>query len=138
MQSNCMRSEVAIRLCGSTASVEQEHLGWKQKGDERELSRQCQCGDSGQRALEKNTVSDVKQRTGQKIHDNEVTGQTARRAVDVHTNCARSITTSESADPVVNRGTADEVTSSDPVISSDMTVELQTLSNGSHACGESQ
>ena len=40
----------------------------------------------------------------------------------------RSITTSKSADPVVNRGTADEVTSSDPVISSDMTVDLQPLS----------
>ena len=70
----------------------------------------------------------LEQRTGQKIHDNEVTGQTARRAVDVHTNCVRSITTSDSADPVVNCGTADEVTSLDPVISSDMTVELQTLS----------
>ena len=34
----------------------------------------------------------------------------------------------QSADPVVNRGTADEVTGSDPVISSDMTVELQSLS----------
>ena len=34
----------------------------------------------------------------------------------------------QSADPVVNRGTADEVTGSDPVISSDMTVELQPLS----------
>ena len=33
-----------------------------------------------------------------------------------------------SADPVVNRGTADEGTGSDPVISSDMTVELQSLS----------
>ena len=40
----------------------------------------------------------------------------------------RSITTSKSADPVVNSGAADEVTSSDPVISSDMTVELQPLS----------
>ena len=70
----------------------------------------------------------LEQRTGQKIHHNEVTGQTARRAVDVHTNCARSTTTSKSADPVANRGTADEVTGSDPVISSDMTVELQTLS----------
>ena len=28
-----------IRLCGSTASVKQEYLGWNQKGDERELSR---------------------------------------------------------------------------------------------------
>ena len=74
------------------------------------------------------TSRQLEQRTGQTIHDNEVTGQTARRAVDVHTNCVRSITTSESADPVVNRGTADEVTSLDPVISSDMTVELQTLS----------
>ena len=57
-------------------------------------------------------MSDVKatrQRTGQKIHDNEVTGQTARQAADVHTNCVRSITTSKSADPVVNCGTADEV-----------------------------
>ena len=75
-------------------------------------------------------MSDVKatrQRTGQKIHDNEVTGQTAGRAGDVHTNCERSITTSISADPVVNRGTADVMTSSDRVISSDMTVELQTL-----------
>ena len=76
-------------------------------------------------------MSDVKatrQRTGQKIHDNEVTGQTARRAVDVHTNCVRSTTTSRSADLVVNCGTAEEVTSSDPMVSSDMTVELQPLS----------
>ena len=34
----------------------------------------------------------------------------------------------QSADPAVNRGTADEVRSSDPEISSDMTVELQSLS----------
>ena len=34
----------------------------------------------------------------------------------------------QSADPVVNRGTADEVTGSDPVISSDVTLELQPLS----------
>ena len=34
----------------------------------------------------------------------------------------------QSADLVVNRVTADEVTGSDPVISSDMTVELQPLS----------
>ena len=70
----------------------------------------------------------LEQHTGQKIHDNEVTGQTVRRAVDVHTSCAHSTTTSKSADPVVNRGTADEVTGSDLVISSDMTVELQSLS----------
>ena len=96
-----------------------------------EWTIQCPCEDSGQRALEENTVSDVKatrQRTGQKIHDNEVTGQTAWRAVDVHTNCVHSITTSKSADPVVNCGNADEVRGSDPVISSDMTVELQPLS----------
>ena len=52
----------------------------------------------------------------------------SERAVDVHPKCVRSITTSKSAGPVVNRGTADEVTGSDPVISSDMTVELQPLS----------
>ena len=69
----------------------------------------------------------LEHRTGQKIHDNEVTGQTARRAVDVHTNCVRSITTSKSADPV-NCGTANEVRGSDPMVSSDMTVELRTLS----------
>ena len=69
----------------------------------------------------------LEQHTGQKIHDNEVTGQTASRAVGVHTNCARSKTTSKSAALVVNRGTADEVTGSDLVISSDMTVELQSL-----------
>ena len=84
-----------------------------------EWTIQCQCEDSGLRALEENTVSDVKatrQHTGQKIHDNEVTGQSAEWAGDVHTNCVRSITTSKSADPVVNRSTADEVTGSDPVI----------------------
>ena len=43
-------------------------------------------------------MSDVKatrQRTDQKINDNEATGQTVRQAVDVHTNCVRSITTRE-------------------------------------------
>ena len=64
-------------------------------------------------------MSDVKAtRTAHKSTDSRQRshGQTARRAVDVHTNCVRSTTTSKSADPVVNRGTADEVTGSDPVI----------------------
>ena len=39
-----------------------------------------------------------------------------------------ALKTSKSADPVVNRGTSDEMTGSDLVISSDMTVELQPLS----------
>ena len=34
----------------------------------------------------------------------------------------------QNSDPVVNRGTADEITGSDPVISSNMTVELQSFS----------
>ena len=72
-------------------------------------------------------MSDVKatrQHTGQKIHDNEVTSQTAERAGDVHTNCVRSITTSKCEDPVVNRGTG--------------RVANIEHTDGLHACGESQ
>ena len=123
--------------------MELEYLCGNQKGDERELSRMSDKTDlvNGRFSVSAKTQDSglwrrtpcltsrlLKQRTGQKIHDKEVTGQTARRAVDVHTNCVRSTTTSKSADPVVNRITADEVTGSDPVISSDMTVELQPLS----------
>ena len=119
-------------------------FGWNQECDERELSRMsdkkhlgngrfgvsAKTQDSGlwRRRTPCLTSRLLEQRTGHMIHDSEVTGQTARRAVDVHTNCVRCIKTSKSADLVVNRGTADEVTGSDLVISSDMTVELQPLS----------
>ena len=59
---------------------------------------QCQCEDSGQRALEGIpclTSRLLEQLTGRKIHDNDVTGQTARWALVVHTNCVRRITTSK-------------------------------------------
>ena len=71
------------------------------EGDERELSRMsdkqhlvkgrfsvsAKIHDSGLwRRTPCLTSRLLEQRTGQKNHDNEVTGQTARRAVDVHTN----------------------------------------------------
>ena len=56
-----------------------------QKEASGEWTIQCQCEDSGQRALEENTCltsKQLEQRTGP--------GQTARRAFDVHINCVRS------------------------------------------------
>ena len=101
-----MRSARVIRLWLNSV-CEQEY---NQKGDERELSRMsdkkhlgngrfsvsAKIQDSGLwRRTPCLTSRLLEQRTGQKIHDNEVTGQTASRAVDVHTNCVRSTTTSK-------------------------------------------
>ena len=108
--------------------MEQEYFGWNQKGDERDLSRMS----------DKKHLVNGRFSVSAKIQDNEVTGQTARRAVDVHTNCVRSTTTSESADFVVNCGTADEVRGSCDQQRHDGRAATAEHADGLPACGESQ
>ena len=92
---------------------------------------QCQCEDSGQRSLGENTVSGVK--ATRAAHRSKDSRQRSHGSdSQAGSRCSYQLRTQhddkQSADPVVNRVTADEVTSLDLVISSDMTVELQTLS----------
>ena len=84
--------------------------------------------DSGQRVLGENTMLDVKAtRTAHRSEDSR------QRSHGSDSRCSYQLRTQQrydkqSVDPVVSRGTADEVTGSDLVINSDMTVELQPQS----------